>query len=502
MVLAPALSQGKGNDPNDPNDDDDDAAGSAVKVTAPADAKARPAWVKDKLAATLASQPKLGRAVVGVEVVDLATGEELWTHDADKAMNLASNAKLLTSIAGLGLLGSGFHWRTAIYADKIDDATGVVSGDLYVRGRGDPTLGANDLRALAAEVAGRGIRTIEGKIVVDGSYFDDVIEPPHYDEQKSERAGFRAPVSSFGIARGTVTVIAVAEPGGGAIVSLDPDGGDYIKVVKDEVTSTTEGHTRIKVDSVPKRDHLEIKISGVVRGADGAYELRRRVDDPARLAGEVLRKALEAKGVHVRGHAIGNGAVPATAKIIAAHDSAPLSDVLRLMNKWSDNYIAETVLKTIGAETKTVPGPATWADGTTAVRTYLAKLGLPAASYRADNGSGLFGASEVSAKQVVTLLRAAYHDFRIGPDLVASLPIGGVDGTLARRWHGHAARGRVRAKTGTLDKVTTLAGYIGLDGGHELAFAILVNDIPAGQRPAARTVADDMIDVLLAYLQP
>jgi D-alanyl-D-alanine carboxypeptidase/D-alanyl-D-alanine-endopeptidase (penicillin-binding protein 4) len=160
------------------------------------------------------------------------------------------------------------------------------------------------------------------------------------------------------------------------------------------------------------------------------------------------------------------------------------------------------VLKTIGAETKTNPGPATWADGTTAVRTYLAKLGLPAAGYRADNGSGLFGASEVSAKQVVTLLRAAYRDFRIGPDLVASLPIGGVDGTLAKRWHGHAARGRVRAKTGTLDKVTTLAGYIGLDGGHQLAFAILVNDIPAGQRPAARTVADDMIDVLLAYLQP
>ncbi|HEV7558243.1 MAG TPA: D-alanyl-D-alanine carboxypeptidase, partial [Kofleriaceae bacterium] len=121
MVLAPALSQGKGNDPNDPTDDDDEAAGSGVKVTAPADAKARPAWVKDKLAAALASQPKLGRAIVGVEVVDLATGDELWTHDADKGMNLASNAKLLTSIAGLGLLGSGFHWRTAVYADKIDD---------------------------------------------------------------------------------------------------------------------------------------------------------------------------------------------------------------------------------------------------------------------------------------------------------------------------------------------------------------------------------------------
>jgi hypothetical protein len=117
-------------------------------------------------------------------------------------------------------------------------------------------------------------------------------------------------------------------------------------------------------------------------------------------------------------------------------------------------------------------------------------------------GSGLFGASEASAHQIVTLLRAAHADYRIGPDLVAALPTGGVDGTLAKRWHGHPARGRVRAKTGTLDKVITLAGFVGVDSGHPLAFAILTNDIPAGQRGPARAMADDMIDAIVAYLEP
>jgi D-alanyl-D-alanine carboxypeptidase/D-alanyl-D-alanine-endopeptidase (penicillin-binding protein 4) len=170
------------------------------------------------------------------------------------------------------------------------------------------------------------------------------------------------------------------------------------------------------------------------------------------------------------------------------------------MNKVSDNYLAECVLKTLGAQTKTAPGPATWADGRDAVHGYLATIGLPETGYRADNGSGLFDATAVSAKQVTTVLRAAHRDFRVGPDLLASLPVGGVDGTLAKRWHGRPAAGRVRAKTGTLDKVTALAGYVAIDSEHPVGFAILVNDIPPGQRASARTAADEILEALVAYL--
>jgi D-alanyl-D-alanine carboxypeptidase/D-alanyl-D-alanine-endopeptidase (penicillin-binding protein 4) len=214
----------------------------------------------------------------------------------------------------------------------------------------------------------------------------------------------------------------------------------------------------------------------------------------------VFRELLAAREIKLAKKSYVLGAVPPTAKLVAAHDSAPLSLVIRDMNKQSDNYMAESVLKTLGAETRTTPGPATWADGKAGVAAFVGKLGLVPGSYRADNGSGLYSASELSARQLVVLLKAAYRDFRIGPDLVASLPVGGVDGTLAHRWSKSAAKGRVRAKTGTLDKVVSIAGYLGVESAHQLAFAIVANDIPQGQRAAARALADDMVDALLAYV--
>jgi D-alanyl-D-alanine carboxypeptidase/D-alanyl-D-alanine-endopeptidase (penicillin-binding protein 4) len=482
-------------------EDEDASAGSAKALVAPADGTARATWLNDKLAAAIAARPTLAKAKLAVAVVDLATGAELYAHGADAGMNLASNAKLLTTVSALATLGGGFRWRTAVYADALDEATGVVDGDLYVRGRGDATLSTADLRELAADVAAHGVKAVHGQLVVDATYFDDVTEPPHYDEQKQERAGFRAPVASFGVARSAVTVVAVGEPGGAAKVTLEPDAGDYVRIAKAEVTTIAAGRTRIRVDAKPLADHLEIYVIGQLRTADGSYELRRRVDDPARFAAEVLRKALAAHGVTFGKPGVASARVPINAKLIAAHDSAPLALVIREMNKQSDNYVAESVLKTLGAETRANEGPATWADGTAAVSAYLATLGIVPGSYRADNGSGLFDATSVSAHQLVKLLRAAHADYRIGPDLVASLPTGGIDGTLAKRWHGHPARGRVRAKTGTLDKVSTLAGFVGVDSGHPLAFAILANDVPGGERTIARAMADEMIDAMVAYLE-
>ena len=495
-----AAGSAAGSDDTEPDDADATAAGASALV-APGDAKARGDWLRDQLAKAIAARPALANAKLAVAVVDLATGSEVYAHAADAGMNLASNAKLLTTIAALATLGGGFRWRTAVYADDLDDATGIVKGNLHVRGRGDPTLSLADLRALAADVAAHGVRTVQGQLVIDDTYFDADVEPPRYADQPKERAGFRAPVAGFGVARSAITVVVTPEPGGAAQVALEPDAGDYVKLLKSEVKTVATGRTRVKVDAVSKPDHLELEVEGQVRTADGSFEARKRVDDPTRFAGEVLKKALADRGVAFGKRAIASGPVPPAAKLVATHDSAPLALVIREMNKLSDNYVAESVLKTLGAETRATPGPGTWADGTAAVRADLGKLGIAAGSYRADNGSGLFGASEVSAHQVVTLLRAAHKDYRIGPDLVASLPVGGQDGTLAKRWHGHPARGRVRAKTGTLDKVVTLAGYVAVDAGHPLAFAILVNDIPGGQRGPSRAMADDMIDAMVAYLE-
>lgn len=501
-VARSQVGSGSGSDPRPDPDDEDEAttgSGSGRTVVAPVDPAARASWLHTRFDAAIAAKPALARAKLALYAVDLSTGKELVSREPDRGMNLASNAKLLTSVSALAGLGAGFHWRTAVYAAAAPDDTGTVAGDLYIRGRGDPVLSVENLRELAADVAARGVRTVEGRLVVDATYFDNVIEPPHFDEQPKERAGFRAPIASFAVARSAFSVVVIAEPGGAAKVTLDPEVPEYLRLAKQEVTSITTGRTRIRLDVKPKGDHLDVEVSGQIRFGEGSYDPRRRVDDPTRFAAELFKKALAEHGVKLQKRAFALGPVPVTAKLLAAHDSPTLADVLRTMNKHSDNNIAETVLKTLGAETKGTPGAATWADGTTAVRAQLARLGL-VGPFRADNGSGLYTATEVSAKQLVGLLVAAHKDYRIGPDLVASLPVGGNDGTLAKRWIGKAARGRVRAKTGTLDKVSTLAGYIGVEGGHLIAFAILANDIPPGKRGDVRAMADDMVDSLAAYL--
>lgn len=521
---SPARSQGSGSTAGpgegsgapvlEMSGEDDEGTGSGTTSgsarVAPADPKARGAWLTQQLDGAIASRPLLAaKAKIGVAVYDIETGAELYVHDADKGMSIASNAKLLTAIAGLGTLGAGFRWRTSIFIDdkSLDDTTGIVKGNLYVRGRGDPTLSVNDLRALATAVAARGIRTVQGQLVIDGTYFDGDVDAPHFNEQPKERAAFRAPVAAFGVSRSAFLVNVIGEPGGTTKVWLEPDAGEHIVIKKAEVTSISEGRSRIKVDvkaagpPKSKGDKLEVEIAGQLRYADGHYWAKRRVDDPQRFAAEVFKKALADRGIKFTKKAIGSAPIPINAQPITLHDSQPLSQIVREMNKSSDNYYAETILKTLGAQTRATPGPAGWADGQAALQLSLARLGLPPGTYRSNNGSGLFNSSEVSAKQMITLLRGAHADYRIGPDLLGSLPVGGMDGTLARRWYGSAARGRVRAKTGTLATVTSLAGYVAVDSSRPLAFVIIVNDIPTGQKNPARAMADEMLDAIVAYLE-
>lgn len=497
--------------PSGEGEDEESGSGAGSALVAPADPKLRGTWLTGKLDAAINARPLLtSRARIGVVMFDLTTGAELYAHDGDKPMSLASNTKLLTSIAALGTLGGGFRWRTGVFIDDkaLDETTGVVAGNLYVRGRGDPTLGVNDLRAMAVEIAARGVRKIEGKLVIDDTYFDADVDPPHFNEQPKERNAFRAPIAAFEVSRSSFIINVIGEPGGTAKVWLEPDAGDLIKLTKTEVTSVSIGRTRIKADIKPRKgspkgatDQLDVELTGQIRFTDGHWYTRRRIDNPTRFAAEVFRQALKDQGITIEKKGIELAPVPLNAKGLVSHDSIPLSGVIREMNKASDNYFAETLLKTLGAESRATPAPASWADGHAAVQAFLAKLGLPPGTYRADNGSGLYNATDVTPKQLVTLLRGAHADYRIGPDLVASLPVGGTDGTLAKRWKSSPAHGRVRAKTGTLEKVISLAGYVAVDSNHPIAFAIIVNDIPTGQKGPARAMADDMVDALVAYLE-
>src|SRR5262249_20219659 len=156
-----------------------------------------------------------------------------------------------------------------------------------------------------------------------------------------------------------------------------------------------------------------------------------RIDDPLRMTFELEKIALNREQIRLgRNTKYETGTVPLRAREMAFHESEPLSDIVRGMNKYSNNFIAETLLKTLGAETISgPPRPATWADGVNTVHQFLVgDVGLTDGDFRLDNGSGLFDATDFTPAQITKVLQYAWHDFRVGPDLVASLPVMGVDG--------------------------------------------------------------------------
>ncbi len=493
---------------------DDDTGDDTAPVAAPAapplpdasDQAGRDAWLKARIAALLGAHPELAPAKIGVSIVDLDSGDALFEKDPDGHYELASNAKVMTSTAALATLGPEFKWRTSVYAERWDPTNGTVRGDLYLRGRGDPTLRASDLRDLIHDLKLAGVRRVEGSLVFDTSYFDATDEPPHFADQPKERAGFRAPIDAFAIEGDAVVVVVEPDTNGilPATVSLDPSLGDYVEITLSDVTTVTDGRTRLHVETKLKKDKIELEVTGQIRADGGPEWIRRRIDDPLRMTFELTKTALAREGIALGHKKMQRGTVPDRAREMAWHESAPLSEVVRAMNKYSNNFIAETLLKTIGAESierAGDPRPASWTDGLTVVRRWLTEqVGLAAGSFRIENGSGLFDATDFSPGEITKVLAWAWHDFRIGPDLIASLPTMGVDGTARRRLALSPARGRARAKTGTLAAVATLAGFAAVDARRPLAFALLVNDIPDGERRAARALEDAIVEACVAYL--
>ena len=204
---------------------------------------------------------------------------------------------------------------------------------------------------------------------------------------------------------------------------------------------------------------------------------------------------LKERGIKVGKRTVKAGALPRDAEALATHASQPLSTLIRGVNKLSNNFMAEQILKTLDLSDD---HPATFEGGLAKVRAHLESLGIPSEGLRLTNGSGLYDANRITAAQLTGLLVATYNDFRISADFLASLPISGVDGTMRRRLRDSAATRYVRAKTGTLNESSALSGYAGAVGKAPLAFSILIGDITRGKTTLARSVQNEIAEHLAA----
>ena len=411
---------------------------------------------------------------LGASVVELGSGRVLASAGAELPLNPASVAKIATAATALSKLGPDHRWTTAVYG-RID---GGAARELVLRGEGDPTLRTEHLAALANDLAARGLVHVD-RILVDQSRFDDRFVPPAFDQQPNEWAAFRAPVSAIAVERNTITVhVLPTRAGDPAKVWVEPAGFAMLDA-RVETAAPGKGQ-RLAVTISPKGDRVAAVVRGHVAEGISRVRLRRRVDDPSTFAGYVLAEQLRKAGVDVGGVAAG---ASTEKRALATHVSEPLASVLHAVGKHSDNFVAEMLLKSIGGGSS--------AKGAAAAEAWLGAAGAAAGHVKIINGSGLFDANRLSASALVSALRFAHADPRVGPELVSQLAIGGVDGTLRSRFRTHRDARIVRAKTGTLARSVALAGYLLAE--RPLAFAIVVSGV-AGKHPEIRQRIDRVVD--------
>jgi serine-type D-Ala-D-Ala carboxypeptidase/endopeptidase (penicillin-binding protein 4) len=425
---------------------------------------------------TILSAPALAGADVGL-VVRTADGQTVYSRDAGRRQQPASNAKLVTSVAALDVLGPDYRFETTVHTTGRRHGP-VQDGDLYLRGTGDPTMLAADYDTLAKQVADQGIRFVSGRLVADDTWFDDVRlgtswawddEPFYYDAQVSALTA--APDTDYDAG----SVIVRVQPGanGKAKVTTEPPT-DYVTIANTAVTGPAGSANTISVDRVHGANTFTVTGSIPVNGAATSEWMA--VWEPTGYAAALFRAALGRHGVRVLGPTT-RGAVPAAGAKVATRQSMPLRELLVPFLKLSNNLHAEILVKAMGRATK---NQGTWSAGLAAVAGRLPAYGVDPARLSLRDGSGLSRMDQISPDQLASLLGAA-NGRPWFPEWYEALPIAGkadrlVGGTLRSRMKGTAAEGRVHAKTGSLTGVSSLSGYVTTADGQLLVFSLVTNN--------------------------
>jgi serine-type D-Ala-D-Ala carboxypeptidase/endopeptidase (penicillin-binding protein 4) len=439
--------------------------------------------------------PELEKAFVGVHVRSITDGRTLFEHNASKLFNPASNMKLLTTASALWYLGASYRFRTEARRDaRMRD--GVVDGNLYIKGFGDPTLTTEEMFGFVNEIALHGLLKVKGDLIIDDSFFDAVAEGPGWEQESSDHA-YAAPIGALSVDFGTfmIRVLPGSSVGDPAQVLVWPPV-ESIEIVPAVYTTGPGSRPRVWMGT-SKTDGggVRVTIRGTVSlGDPEGLAVRKRINDPGRYAGEMIKTMLEMRGVEIKGK-VKRGHMPKRDVVaIATHFSKPLAEITSTLNKYSNNFMAEQILKTLGAEMADPPG--SWEKGNEVVRRFLVEIGVPNGAFVLGNGSGLNDVNRVTPAQITAVLGAMHQRFEVQPEFVASLAVAGSSGTIIGRFENSPAISRLRAKTGSLNGVSALSGYVVTQNDKVLAFSVMMNDYSGRARTMWRI--QDRIGIALA----
>jgi serine-type D-Ala-D-Ala carboxypeptidase/endopeptidase (penicillin-binding protein 4) len=477
------------------------------------------------------SDPGVARGFWGIDVVSLTTGNRLYALNQDKLFTPASNTKLFTTAAAFALIGPDYRFKTTVESNGTVDKYGRLNADLIVVGRGDPNLSGRTLPYnlhterkalpiqvlidLADQLVAKGMKYVDGDVVADDSYyvFERYGEGWSQDDLAWE---WGAPVSALAINDNVLfaEIKPADRPGERAFLNLAPFPEYYRVDNRVMTTPTGTGPRKIYINREPGSN--QITLWGNIPLDDAGASEALAIEDPADFTAKLFRELLEQRGVTIYGRprthhtelaalqtfsvtsiaSGGGGESPVRPgpglTVLASHESMPLNDDLRVINKVSQNLHAELTLRLLGKE-KGASGSIE--GGLEVVRGFLTTAGIKPEQYAFYDGSGLSRENLVSPAAVVQLLKFA-HQQPWGKLFEDTLPVAGVDGSLAERLKTPPGKGAVRAKTGSLNHVNSLSGYATTTSGEQIAFSILCNNHNLANKKSLDTI-DRIVEKLL-----
>ena len=439
----------------------------------------------------------LAQTKYGLAVFSTALNKFIYTKDYQQLLTPASNTKLFTTFTSFYQLGQDYKLTTSVYIDG-DVKKGVLNGNIYIVGGGDPIFNLNDLESIAAAVRDYGITKINGNVYGDGSFFDVETNRFIYSKDKDEVEAV-APITALSIEKNIVTVIVTAGtiPGKPVNVQFKPASSGFVVANNATVASLDNNFKQndnynnvyeelaktaakkaptptIKITTSAQADGKQsFTVSGTL-GRNKTYSYQYYIKDPVLIATYAFKDRLNAVGVQVSGNAEKKGFIKTEMKnkTLVYAFKRDIKDIINTTNKYSNNYLAESLFKLNGAAAGNDTNTA--ASARMATINVLKKINCLPEGFLLNDGSGLSRRNLVTAESLVNiLLYANNHEF--SESFHKSLSIAGCDGTLLKRMKATAAENNLHAKTGTLRNVSSLAGYVDTKTGDRLVFAFVFN---------------------------
>jgi D-alanyl-D-alanine carboxypeptidase/D-alanyl-D-alanine-endopeptidase (penicillin-binding protein 4) len=429
---------------------------------------------------------------VSIVVRDVAGGDGLVEHFPGMARSPASTMKLLPTWAALDLLGPAYSWKTRAWSD-VPVVKGVLKGNLYLQGGGDPLLTIERWWRFVNDLRQTGLRVIEGDIVIDQTRFSASDERPEDFDGKFWRTYNVLPDPLLVNWQSSDFTIRPSDDGAGIDIAIRPFPEGLIVENRVELaTGRCVGRNNRVAYSIEPQNPGRVVATGRIATSCGPKTQRLVIMESAQYAYGTFVTLWRQLGGQFRGGML-RAPTPPAARLLLTHESEPLSEIVRVTNKYSSNMMARSLVLALAAEMSGTP--ATTASGEAVIQGWLKTRGLDFPELVIGNGSGLSREARISADSMARLLVGARHS-RFAPEFLSSLSLGGLDGTLEKRFANVDDSSRIRMKTGTLRDVSGIAGYVNGKSGKTYAVVVFVNH-PNAQNGIGENIQATVIDWVL-----